>query len=597
MTGIPPPRAASPGVGIASGAPRPHVAAPQPPTTSSPLSSSVLRGIGVAPPPPNTYKGDHIVDPYAAPVQSVSSANPYESSAFDQPIFEARPPVSRSPLITSITTIITQPPPPQFSTASPPSKGSGFDETELSTALIAQRLLSHPDPLDDDIDTLIQSQICVVGSSTSNLANFFSSYIGMGCINEVQTNCFRKKIVSESFTQSYALDFCCCTEDLFGVNDYLFRVSKGFILVWNVDSRDSFDATHEYYQSILKIKGTDTVPMLLLMNHNFQSEDSWKVSKSEGEALAEMFKCPLIDIAATAKLDAALLSMCQEAYYIDQKLSEPRFIAETARKNETGQSVLEIVLLGDAFVGKTTFLNKFHSRTFSEQYISTDSKVVQERVLEVERPRSAKENFLVRLIDTPGFFTEQAISLDPACSGLSASKSVAQAAAEKAMEWLKQQSLMNCHGFVLLFNSTDKASFKFAEEVRKAIQAVRADFKGIQPVALVGTKIDMISKRVIYDKDGQDLAAKYESSYTPVNLAQPQSLKAIEGILTEMVIRMSGGGAPTTPSTPHVQASPASDRRVPPPPSPLTTSTSGDKKKGIFGKGDKKKSDKKKKNP
>ena len=54
---------------------------------------------------------------------------------------------------------------------------------------------------------------------------------------------------------------------------------EGFLLVYSITDRDSFEAINAYHQQILRVKDTETVPILLVGNKS-DLEDGRRVAKN-----------------------------------------------------------------------------------------------------------------------------------------------------------------------------------------------------------------------------------------------------------------------------------------------------------------------------
>ena len=66
------------------------------------------------------------------------------------------------------------------------------------------------------------------------------------------------------------------------------RQGKGFIIVYAVDDRSSFEEVEEFYNDLIRTKGTSNVPIVICGN-KCDLEDKRVISKTEGEDLANKF--------------------------------------------------------------------------------------------------------------------------------------------------------------------------------------------------------------------------------------------------------------------------------------------------------------------
>jgi len=72
---------------------------------------------------------------------------------------------------------------------------------------------------------------------------------------------------------------------------------EGFLLVYSITDRDSFEAISAYHQQILRVKDTETVPILLVGNKS-DLEDGRRVAKNEGRFISEELGCGFAETSA-----------------------------------------------------------------------------------------------------------------------------------------------------------------------------------------------------------------------------------------------------------------------------------------------------------
>jgi GTPase KRas protein len=98
-------------------------------------------------------------------------------------------------------------------------------------------------------------------------------------------------------------------EDYSAMRDQYMRTGQGFLLVYAINNRVSFDEIDtNYYGQILRVKDKDWVPMVLVGNKS-DMEDQRQVTTQEGEERAKKFKCPFFE--TSAKLNSNI----QEAFF------------------------------------------------------------------------------------------------------------------------------------------------------------------------------------------------------------------------------------------------------------------------------------------
>ena len=73
--------------------------------------------------------------------------------------------------------------------------------------------------------------------------------------------------------------------------------SDGFILVYSIDKKDSFESMKSRYGRILKLKGEQKVSIIIVGN-KCDLEEERKVSKEEGENFCLSNKVPFLEVSA-----------------------------------------------------------------------------------------------------------------------------------------------------------------------------------------------------------------------------------------------------------------------------------------------------------
>ncbi|KAL6079365.1 putative transforming protein Ras-1 [Balamuthia mandrillaris] len=86
-------------------------------------------------------------------------------------------------------------------------------------------------------------------------------------------------------------------EDFSAVRDQYMRTGDGFLVVFSVTLRSSFDEIPAFHEHILQVKDVDNVPMVLVGNKADLVEER-VVTTEEGRALAEKLGCKFFETSA-----------------------------------------------------------------------------------------------------------------------------------------------------------------------------------------------------------------------------------------------------------------------------------------------------------
>lgn len=97
-------------------------------------------------------------------------------------------------------------------------------------------------------------------------------------------------------------------EEYSAMREQYMRTGEGFLLVYSVTSKTSFEELMTYYQQILRVKDTDYVPAFVVGNKS-DLEDERQVSYEEGQNLAKQFNAPFLETSAKQNVNV------EESFY------------------------------------------------------------------------------------------------------------------------------------------------------------------------------------------------------------------------------------------------------------------------------------------
>ena len=87
------------------------------------------------------------------------------------------------------------------------------------------------------------------------------------------------------------------TEQFASMRDLYIKNGQGFVVVYSITSLQTFQDIKNMKESIMRVKGTDRVPMLLVGN-KCDLEHQREVHHSEGLALGQLWGCPFLEASA-----------------------------------------------------------------------------------------------------------------------------------------------------------------------------------------------------------------------------------------------------------------------------------------------------------
>jgi small GTP-binding protein len=92
------------------------------------------------------------------------------------------------------------------------------------------------------------------------------------------------------------------TEQFTAMRDLYMKNGQGFVLVYSITAQSTFNDLQDLREQILRVKDTDTVPMVLVGN-KCDLEDERVVGKDQGSNLAHTFGCTFLETSAKAKIN------------------------------------------------------------------------------------------------------------------------------------------------------------------------------------------------------------------------------------------------------------------------------------------------------
>lgn len=111
-------------------------------------------------------------------------------------------------------------------------------------------------------------------------------------------------------------------EEYSAMREQYMRTGEGFLLVYSITSRQSFEEIQTFEQQILRVKDKDYFPIILVGN-KCDLEHERQVSREEGAALARSFNCKFIETSAKSRVnvDNAFYDLVREIRRYNREMS------------------------------------------------------------------------------------------------------------------------------------------------------------------------------------------------------------------------------------------------------------------------------------
>jgi GTPase KRas len=136
------------------------------------------------------------------------------------------------------------------------------------------------------------------------------------------TDSYRKQCIIDDETALLDVLDTAGQEEYSAMREQYMRTGEGFLLVYSITSRQSFEEIQQFEQQILRVKDKDYFPIILVGN-KCDLENERAVSREEGQALARQFNCRFIETSAKSRVnvDNAFHDLVREIRRYNREMS------------------------------------------------------------------------------------------------------------------------------------------------------------------------------------------------------------------------------------------------------------------------------------
>ncbi|KAJ7737144.1 ras protein [Mycena maculata] len=147
---------------------------------------------------------------------------------------------------------------------------------------------------------------------------------------DTETGYRRQVAVDDRMCEVIFIDLDGQFEERAALRDNWIRAGQGFVLMYSITSRESFDAVRASCQSVQRIKGEN--PIMMLVGTKYDKSFERTVSTEEGVALAKELGCEFFETSAKTgqNVERAMKSLVQS-------LREARTPASTPGPGSVGE--------------------------------------------------------------------------------------------------------------------------------------------------------------------------------------------------------------------------------------------------------------------
>lgn len=113
-------------------------------------------------------------------------------------------------------------------------------------------------------------------------------------------------------------------EEYAAMREQYMRTGEGFLLVYSIDSRQSFEEIKTFQQQILRVKDRDDFPIIVVGN-KCDLEQGRVVSREEGMQMARSFKCHFMETSAKKRINVeeSFYELVREIRKYNREMSPP----------------------------------------------------------------------------------------------------------------------------------------------------------------------------------------------------------------------------------------------------------------------------------
>ena len=137
-----------------------------------------------------------------------------------------------------------------------------------------------------------------VGKSALTLQFMYDEFVSD--YEPTKADSYRKQVVLDGTENQIDILDTAGQEDYAAIRDNYFRSGEGFLCVFSIVESESFQATSDFRDQILRVKQDDRVPFLLVGN-KCDLEDKRQVSTGDAQDRAQQWGVPYVETSAKTK--------------------------------------------------------------------------------------------------------------------------------------------------------------------------------------------------------------------------------------------------------------------------------------------------------
>ncbi|XP_059047621.1 ras-related protein Ral-a isoform X1 [Achroia grisella] len=158
-----------------------------------------------------------------------------------------------------------------------------------------------------------------VGKSALTLQFMYDEFVED--YEPTKADSYRKKVVLDGEEVQIDILDTAGQEDYAAIRDNYFRSGEGFLCVFSITEPESFDATQEFREQILRVKNDENIPFLLVGNKS-DLADKRRVPLETCRERAQHWQVPYVETSAKTRdnVDKTFLTLIRQVSRLKQNL-------------------------------------------------------------------------------------------------------------------------------------------------------------------------------------------------------------------------------------------------------------------------------------
>mmetsp|Transcript_11994 Transcript_11994/g.18128 ORF Transcript_11994/g.18128 Transcript_11994/m.18128 type:complete len:194 (+) Transcript_11994:89-670(+) len=134
-----------------------------------------------------------------------------------------------------------------------------------------------------------------VGKSALTLQFMYGDFVEE--YDPTSADSYRKKVVIDGEEIQLDILDTAGQEEYAAMRDNYYRTGEGFLCVYSITTRESFDSVKEFRNAILRVTEKENIPLMLVGN-KADLENEREVTTKEGEELSTEINCGFLETSA-----------------------------------------------------------------------------------------------------------------------------------------------------------------------------------------------------------------------------------------------------------------------------------------------------------